>query len=332
MADPRVIEVIRQFQADLLRREHIQMVRMASRYGQLEQKLEAKIDALITELDKLKANGEPVGLSRIYELRRYHLLLAQLQQEMAWYTDYAADSITSMQKVAGRIGLDQGAKAIKAIVQAHFAILPPEAIEAMTGLTSAGSPLETLLRNAYPVAAVHMTDALIEAVALGYNPNKAARNMLAGARSGLHHCLRIARTEQLRVYREAARRQYEASGLVVSYRRLSAHQLRTCIACLVDEGKVYSVNEPLPDHPNGRCTLVPIVIGRPALEYERGEQWFARQDESTQQRIMGQGAFDLWRGGRVGWNDLAVTRIDLTWGATVVPRPLRSLKTLAATH
>lgn len=119
--------------------------------------------------------------------------------------------------------------------------------------------------------------------------------------------------------------QYEQSGVVSGYKRLAAHDSRTCIACLMSEGKVYKTSEALDEHPNGRCAMVPIVIGMPATRWTGGATWLRQQDAETQQSIMGPGAYGAWKRGDVALSDLVKTTNNDTWGASVTQTPLNEL-------
>ncbi len=142
-----------------------------------------------------------------------------------------------------------------------------------------------------------MARALIKNTALGKNPRDTAREMRQAASAGLNRMLLIARTEQLRVYREASRMQYQASGVVRGYKRLVARNSRTCPACLALDGKFYPVEQAFADHPAGRCALVPCVKGVPDPTWQSGEDWLKGQPEQTQRDILGKGHYEGWKRG-----------------------------------
>jgi hypothetical protein len=149
--------------------------------------------------------------------------------------------------------------------------------------------------------------------------------MKRGMAQGLNRALVIARTEQMRVYHQSAQQQYAASGVVYGHRRLAAHDDRTCPACLAADGELLDVNKPLYDHPNGRCTSIPLVDGLPAVQFETGQDWLRKQDAETQRRILGRGRYDAWRAGRFELDELAVTTSDETWGKSLNVAPLKDL-------
>lgn len=324
-----VVQVMRQFKLDLLAREQMQMQEMAQRWLQVENALDANVAALAREFDELKREGKSPTRSKLYEMDRYHRLLNQLQDEIQRYEDYADRLITEKQIEWGATGIRHASTAIQVSyehgVGAFFDRLPIEAIEIMAGLAGDGSPLRKLLEQSWPEAADAMTEALVRGTALGWNPRKTAKFMRDGLARGLDRTLTIARTEQIRVYREASRQQYEYSGVVEGYYRLVAHDDRTCAACLMAEGEFYHTRDSLRDHPNGRCSTVPKVIGMPPLKWQKGPDWFLEQDEATQMKILGKSKFEAWRQGKFDLDQLVTVKHDATWGASVTPTPLRDL-------
>lgn len=243
---------------------------MARRWLQLERALEGQIDALAQEVARIRADGGTVTRSMLLSMDRYHRLLAQLQVELARYTQYAADTITTEQQRHAALGIEHAARAIelagpRSIVGA-FDRLPVEAIQLGAGLMGDGSPLSAYLRATWGDAAEGMTDELLRATALGQNPRQTARRMQDGTTRSLNRMLNTARTEQLRVYRAASREQMAASGVVSGYKRIATHDSRVCAACLMDEGHEYGLDETMPEHNQGRCLTPGTVVYGPPVQ------------------------------------------------------------------
>lgn len=331
MPDPLVVVVMREHKARLLALEQAQMVTMARRWLTVEDALEAAIINLADQIADLQAAGETVSPSRIFQLGRYRSLLAQAEREVKRYVNYADELIADTQADWGLLALDQSVEAITAsyvgagVVPAAFDILPVGAIEDMIGLAGDGSPLKKLLDKSWPEAAQGLTNELIRATAIGQNPRETARRMQDGLTHGLNRMLNIARSEQLRVYREAGRQNYQESGVVSGYKRLAAHDDRVCPACLFADGRHYELDEPLDEHASGRCAQVPEVKGLPAVTWKNGLSWFADQDASTQRSILGPGRYDAWQDGAFKLGDLVSEREDDTWGSSLQPTPLKEL-------
>ena len=196
----------------------------------------------------------------------------------------------------------------------------------MVGLGGNGSPLRDLLVDSYGAAADGMLNALVRATATGQNPRVTARSMIRqGLSQSLNRMMVTARTEQMRVFRESSRMAYQASGVVSGYRRLATKDSRTCSACLMLDGELYELTETLREHPQGRCTLLPIVDGFKPVEWEKGQDWFKRQDPETQRSILGKGRYDAWAAGKFDLDQLATVKRDPVWGDSAQPTPLREL-------
>ena len=199
----------------------------------------------------------------------------------------------------------------------------------IVGIAGNGRPLGELLRNRMVTRDAdvwqRLVDNLVRGTALGRNPRDVARAMRDDLAGGLNKALVIARTEGLRPYREASRAQYEASGVVTGQKRLCAHDGRVCGACLADEGTVYGLGEVIPDHPNGRCTGVPIVTGMPETRWTAGEGWFQEQPQEVQVSILGQAKWQAYQEQRFKFADLVTHTHDATWGGGLTPTPLSKL-------
>jgi len=315
MPDPIVVQIIDEYRRELLNRESAQFENMTTRWLQIERALEGQVSALAFEIDRMRAAGETVTEWRVQRLDRYQSLLAQAQREMGRYSQYANDVITEGQRQYGATGAELARMALDAMgIRGGFDMLPIEAIEAMAGLTADGSPLLDLLRKAWPEAAASMTDKLMQAIAAGQNPRVTARKMFDGLADGLNRMLVIARTEQLRAYRTAQREQYKRSGVVTQYKRIAARQMRTCLACLLADGKVYELEEDFVEHPSGRCALVPITRGLPEVKWQQGRDWFGKLSEADQRAMMGPAKYEAWKSGRISLDDLTTTHHNETWG------------------
>ena len=322
---------MRQFKADLLARENAQMMRMAQQWLELELGMRASFSDLAQDVYTRREAGERIDRATLYRMERYGRLLRQMQAVIVGqYAPYVAAEVAEQQRRLLRSGIDDAAAAIQAVqaekgVGATFDRLPVEAVERMVGLTGDGSPLLDVLRDAYPDAVNAATNALIDATARGTNPRETAdRMMQAAGGTALNRALVIARTEQLRVYREAGRAQYMESGLVRGFRRLATHDIRTCPACLGLEGEFYDVSSPLRTHPQCRCAMIPVVKGYRELSFQYGEPWLRSQPEATQRAILGKGGYEAWRHG-VPLSRFASITPNQTWGDTVRVTPVKDL-------
>jgi SPP1 gp7 family putative phage head morphogenesis protein len=340
LTDPLVVIRAREFKRQLLAREDAQMSQMAQRWLQVEQALQAEIDALIYEVRELRQAGERVTQGKLWRIQRYRNLLRQAEAEFDRYADYAADLIRTQQERLVRLGVEHATQTIQlsywqyGIIDASFQRLPVRAVEYLVGLAGNGQPVGELLKarmvrdadgNPIPGVWDRLTRSLITGTARGMNPRLIARAMRDDLAGGLNKAMVIARTEELRPYRQAGTDAYAESGVVEGHKRLTAHDRRVCPACIADEGTVYPVGTPIGDHPQGRCSSVPVLIDVPEPTWVSGEAWFSRQSRKIQLSILGQGRLDAWEDGTFDFGDLTIKTFDETWGESLNPAPLYQL-------
>lgn len=331
MEESAVIRAIRGFKAQLRAREGAQVRILAERYLDVERALEANIAALSEQIARLVAAGEEPSRSQLYRLDRYQRLQAQITDELVRFNGWAADIIREEQLSLMEQGIDDAAAALETAKPglAQFVHrVPSEAIRGMVGLAADGSPLSVLLSASGAAVREALMRELIRSVALGRNPKVTAAAMRKATGIGLQRALTIARTEQLRVYREASLESYRNAG-VTKYMRISARDSAVCIACLSQDGEVYSTEVSVDDHPQGRCDAIPCPEGVALPTQEPAQAWFDRQPADVQRTIMGPGRLAAYRSGDAPWSELAMHRSDPVWGGAWVPTPLSDLSARA---
>jgi len=329
---PLIIRSMLGFKADLLAGEAAQIEEMAARWLQVEETLQDSFDALALELWTLRDVEGVITRTKLLKMQRYRRLLAQVNDQLSAYTDYGVGRVGNGQLEMIRLGIAHAVENIKSYfrtvgkVAGAFDILPIAAVEAMVGFASDGSPLRKLFMDSWPSAVDGLTQALINATALGKNPNETARLMRQGFGVGFQRSINIARTEQLRAYRASNLEQYKTSKLVKGYKRLSARDSRVCPACLMaDDGTIYDLDTPFEEHPQGRCSPVPVVIGMPEVQWQNGQAWFLTQEPNAQRSILGDKAYEAWLDQKFELGDIVKRVENETWGASLVPKPLSEL-------
>jgi len=326
-----VIRLIRSFKTKLLNREARQVAEMTRRWLALEDRIEGLTYMLAADVSERYDTGTRIGVSQLVTLDRYQALLAQVDYELAQYSEWLGASISDAQASNIRFGIQSSTQAIQAIydangVTANFRTLPVDAVRNLIGYAGDGSLLVDYLKVQLPLTTVQgLTNALIEAVALGNNPRQSARLMAEGGQMGLQQALTIMRTEQLRPYREASRQNMAASGVVSGYKRIATRDTRVCPACLFDDGKVYKLSDEFAEHVCGRCSLVPIVIGMPEITWQYGRDWFMEQSPEDQISILGQGRYDAWKAKKFNLSEIVKTIPNETWGPSIQAKSLKEL-------
>lgn len=316
-ADPLVVQVLREHRRTLDGMEASLMQDMGRRWLDIERRLDADIVALANEMARRAAQGETITPAMIHRAERYKILQRQIQSEVMRYNkDYAVSYISGAQERYAALGLQASQDAIVAMypspLSAQFNRINVEAVRDMIGFAGDGSPLYKLLKEDYPVTTDGIVDALVNGLARGQNPTRTARDMVEAMGGGLDRALLIARTETLRAYRAASVEQYRQSGVVSGFKRLAARD-EACLACLVLDGEIYELESEFDDHPNGRCTVVPIIAGIEEPQWQTGQEWFEAQSEERQREIMGNARFELWQNG-VPLDKFARRVHDDVWG------------------
>lgn len=332
MPDPLVVQVMAAFKRGLRAREAESMREMAREWRRIEVSLEEEVERLARELQQRRLAGEVLTQGSLARLERVQRLLSQARLAAREFAIGSANRTASAQLFYARLGIQQAATATGVlttgsvptnVIRLGFSVLPVEAVEAIVGLGGDGSPLLQLFNRSWPETATRMMNTLTRSTAQGINPRRTARLLQDAMSNELHRAMVIARTEQLRAYRYASREQYLHSGVVAGFQRLATRDDRVCPACLMADGEIYEVDEWLREHPQGRCTTVPIT-GQPH-QWLYGKDWFQQQDQATQIRILGPGRHDAWQNGQFDLDQLVSVKRNQTWGDAVYPTPLKDL-------
>jgi len=146
---------------------------------------------------------------------------------------------------------------------------------------------------------------------------------LGGLWSGIQ---RVVRTLAEQMFRRAQQEQAQRTP-VTRWLRLANHET-ACLACLMLEGTIYDNREDFADHPNGRCTIMPIEAGTHHDEHP-GRDWLEQQDEETQRRILGKTRYEAWRNGEISLDDMVEVVNDPVYGP--LPHVIQ-LNRLGLTH
>jgi len=324
-----VLFMLREYRQGLLGREVAQTERLATSWLNLEKSLMSDMQLLAFELERLKRERDTIITPQLLRKQeRYRSLLQQIKAEVTKYSlAIASPDIEKEQIAYGTLGLESSKKAIidsfTLSIGSDFNSLPVDAIEDLVGMLGNGTPLNSLLKEAYKDSAEGVSQALLEGLARGISPQQIAREMSSGLGLGLERITLIARTEQLRVWRTSSQRQYAESGVVLGQKRLAAKD--ACMACLMSDGEFIPLDQVLTDHPRGRCTSVPVVRGAPEPTWTTGRELFESLDPEEQRERMGNAAFDAWQSGQIDLSDLIRTVHHDEWGNHITTNSLSNI-------
>ena len=271
--------------------------------------------------------------------------------------ELAADALRQLSGQAATATTAAAATAIEGAAAAQSAVIASQlpAAAATAGVVFGVVPAEQLAaivrRTTEQINAVHwplsddateaMRTELVRGVAVGSNPQTAARRMLRrteGAfNGGLARAANIARTEILDAHRAAATLSQDAAGDVLDgWVWHAALTDRTCPSCWAMHGTVHPLDEPGPlDHQSGRCARVPKTktwadlgfdLDEPADLTPDAEAAFRALPRDQQARIMGAARLDLLDRGAISWADLARRRTTTGWRDSYAPAPVKDLQ------
>ena len=201
-------------------------------------------------------------------------------------------------------------------------------------------PTEYFMKEMGFAAADGIHTALQEGITVGENPRVIARRMRDSLGGSLQRSLTIARTETLRVYREASRQVYQAApqGLIKGWKWVAACDLTTCPACWANHGRTFPLSMPMPAHPNCRCTMAPATASWEELGFgstpkdvqvPMGKDMFRKLPEGDKARILGPKRYKAYKTGGATLEDMAGLRKHPYFGDSVQVNSLRRMNAAA---
>jgi len=308
------LETAEQFRERLLRNERASALRLVRAYGGVYRQLLPQIEALIAEIE----STPDVKAWKKVRLRRFKELKQQIEWEVNRFAAFLEGDLRDSVLNSIELGNQYSqaiARAIVPGVRIRWNKLPVEAIETLLGFFAEGSTLRESLNTLGPGVAQVVEDKLLKSLTIGMHPRRIAAEMRDALGQGLTWSLRTSRTTQLYAYREATRANYIANGdLVQGWRWLAAKDKRTCLACLAMDGREFPLSQPLEDHWNGRCTMIPVLTGVPQIQAETGREWFEKQSVAVQQAMMGKAKWEAWQNKQFEFEQLSVRKPDRAWG------------------
>jgi hypothetical protein len=209
-------------------------------------------------------------------------------------------------------------------------IIPPDRMDILRQYIAPDGELAKSIAKWAPNAVEGVRNAVLEGVKLGQSPREIAVFIRKAYGANLTDALRMTRTTQIWSYREAIRANYIANSDVykgwIWWANLDD---RTCMSCIAQHGSVHPLSEPLDDHYNGRCTMLPYPMGLEVIDsLERdktGADWFAKLNEAQQSKQMGKGAYEAWKAGKFDLSQLSKQVEDNIFGSMRVESALKDL-------
>ena len=282
---------------------------------------------------------------QVMRMERLKDLERQFLANSRRFATQAGSIITDSQLVAVGLGRDGALQATTAglpngVTMQNMANLglgwnqlPDDAFQNFVGISADGAPLANLLEPLGPQAITGVREQIGTGIALGKGPRETAKLVTTAAGIPLSRALLITRTETNRAFREATRLSYQTNSQVVKgYRRHADKSERTCMACIALDGTLYSLYEPLNEHPNGRCALVPDVLDYkdlgldipPEARPDGAQDWFIDQSPDVQRQMLGATRYRAWEAGELQLPSLVEIQSNPIWGNMATVAPIRN--------
>lgn len=305
---------------------------LVTAYRDAARAIEAELSPLLRAISAAREAGEDVRPSWLLREGRLSSLLSQVERQIARFVPVAAATTASLQHDAMLLSEEKAFELARTAIGPSLISLSiswnrmsPAVLEAFVGFASDGSPLADLFARLGPDAAARMRSELIRGLVMGRGPRDVARRMSLVNGIELTRALTIARTEMHRAARHASSESYRANRDVVKGMMWhSALDSRSCASCIAMHGTILGLHESVDDHPNGRCVAIPVTkswaeLGFEGIPDERpsvepGADWFARQPESVQRRILSPGKYAAYSEGRISLADLVARDRSRRWG------------------
>jgi SPP1 gp7 family putative phage head morphogenesis protein len=317
---------------------------MAQKYVGLQNALKGQLEKLAGDVIAVQEKGEVPTPGLLNQIDTYKKFQADSAEQYAKYIDWAGDVASEEQVAAAKGATSAASEALNkkpnpledtdGLGEEVLAAWDEGAVESMSGMT-AGGPLKELLQQGYGVMEQEIAQRLVDGVAKGMNAFEVANNASDALGIGLDRILCIARTEMNRSFRDSTMDAYRSSGVVERYARMSARDELVCEACLAADGDVFDADVEPDDHPNCRCTVVPLIPGEEIadLGLTDSRAWFDTQDEGVQRGIMGPGRLAMYQEAKASaeteatllWDRMVSRNVDPTWGGTLRITPLKDL-------
>ena len=336
--------MLAKFQRERDKQDAIVLKQLGSAYSQLYKRLSEKIEL---EARRIFENGGET-VSRTWIIDRLSALREQMTDELKKFSTITEGAIDGQTLEALMAGGKQATAMMEAIaggtrgfVGVDFSKLNTAQIDTMLAFLAPGSPLRDKISGMSSFHSQAVMDQLVEAIALGYNPYKTAKNIapfldkvLETAKNGMASVLadavRMARTAQIWTYRAAAQANYQANDDVVSgWQWNCSEDELVCPACLSLHGQIFESDVMQDGHYNCRCFMVPVVLGQPLISENAGQEYFDSLSEAEQRDIMGDKAYELYKDGKISLSDFSTQREDDTYGTMRNTTSLSDLEKIA---
>lgn len=292
--------------------------RLQEAYSEVIDNLMPYADALTNVLLQMVEKGITPDRTALYGMSEYQRLLIRTEFEMQQFGNLTARQAANLQAGASQSGID-AARGLSTsiggrIVAGAWVAPDPAALAQLINFVD-DPAMRAIFENFGRDASQTLADTILTGVAQGKGPRTISRMMrqfIDGV--PLSWADNTTRTVQIYSYRYANHAAYKANDRVISgWRWSSARDVRTCISCWSQHGKVFRLDQTLNDHHRGRCAPVPIIIGS-RVTWSTGEEIFRGLNASQQREIMGPSLYEAYQRGDAQFENFSTPYQDSIYG------------------
>jgi hypothetical protein len=273
---------------------------LARAYANMYDGLQGDVDALVLVIQDL---DNPTR-AEIERLPQYKRLVRNAERELDDFNTYLKTAIGAAGIAAIGLGLSHSASLVSNLTGNAYTGLTPNVMRPLLDYLKKGSPLYQRLDMITTSTIDKVIEAIVSGVGSGFNPQKIADLIQGAFGGGLTDALRNMRTVQLYSYRDSARANYMASGVVDGWVWWAELDDVCCMSCVAQHGTVHPLDEQLDDHYNGRCAALPYIEGLSPTE-QTGKDWFDSLTPEQQAAQMGKSKHEAYTAGKFEFSALS---------------------------
>ena len=309
----------------LEKQDNAALDRIMRAYNTSLSRVKDKLNALII------AAGENPTQSQIRKLKEYSEFVETLIKELSDLEAMERIEIEAIVQKSSNTGARDSAILIALSLIGREALptaskfdkLPKTAVDYLMGYLRPDGPLYERIKARTGANVDRIVEDMIRGMSEGKNPITIAQQLTSDYGWALTDSMRTVRTANLWSYRESTRANYAANG-VEKWVWLAELDDKTCLSCAAMHGTIHDMSEPLDDHHNGRCSMLPLsIFGNPVEQ--SGEDWFRSLPAEQQRAMMGPGKYQAWQEGKFEFSALSTQRPDEVYGQMRTETPLKDL-------
>lgn len=317
---PDLLTLARRQRAQIDKMDAANLDQISRAYALMYDRLGGDIDALMKAIEAMD-DPTQAAIKRLPEYRR---LIRRATEELDRFTTFSETIIASSALAALGLGLTHSRALVLAATGTRFAGLRPGDLTELIRYLRPDGPLYARLKMLTGSTVDRVVGQILDGVAAGWNPRRIASAIQDAFGGGLTDALRNTRTVQLWAYRDGARANYQASGVVDKWIWYAELDDLTCGACIAEHGTLHDLTEQLDGHYNCRCAALPYIEGV-TDQPETGQAWFEAKSEAEQRAILGDTKWEAWKDGKFEFSQLSQQSPSDVYGHMRSEASLKSL-------